>query len=286
MSWSNYHGHCCYCDGKGEIEEYIKKAKELKIRVLGISSHAPVSFNSIWNMPKEKLPVYIAELNELKQKYNDDNFTLLSSLEVDFIAGLTGPASPEIIAANLDYIIGSVHYAGMLDNGERWTIDNKEGFENGINKIYSGDILNAIHQYFNLQMEMINNEPPDIIGHCDKIRMHNAYKYYFDENSKQYLSQVYDLLKFAAEKEVIVEINTKYLPVTGLLFPAKEHFNWMNDNKIRVTINSDAHNPHNLTDGFIEVAELLCYSGYKELWEWNGTEFAPFGFNKHGILWR
>jgi histidinol-phosphatase (PHP family) len=59
----------------------------------------------------------------------------------------------------------------------------------------------------------------------------------------------------------------------------------MNKNKIRVTINSDAHKPEKLTDGFEEVAERLYNAGYKELWEWNGTEFAPYGFNKNGILW-
>jgi histidinol-phosphatase (PHP family) len=190
MSWSNYHGHCCYCDGKGEIETFIKKAKELNVRALGISSHAPLPFDSYWNMPKEKLPVYLAELNDLKQKYNNDDFTLLSSLEVDYIPGLSGPANPEIISANLDYTVGSVHFANMFDNGKRWTIDNKEDFENGINKIFGGDVFNAIRLYFSLQMEMLDTDPPHIIGHCDKIRMHNAYKYYFDENSTKYLSQI------------------------------------------------------------------------------------------------
>jgi histidinol-phosphatase (PHP family) len=114
--------------------------------------------------------------------------------------------------------------------------------------------------------------------------MHNAYKYYFDEKNSKYLSQVYDLMKFATEKDVIVEINTKYLHVINLLFPSKEHFKWMNNNKIRVTINSDAHQPDKLTEGFEEVAEMLLAAGYKELWEWNGNEFTPRGIDKEGII--
>ena len=105
MSWTNYHGHSRYCDGKGEIEDYIAKAKELKMRVLGMSSHAPVPFDTDWTMPKLKLPDYLLEMEELKSKHNNDEFTLLKSLEVDYIPDLTGPAHPDIVSANLDYVI-------------------------------------------------------------------------------------------------------------------------------------------------------------------------------------
>ena len=279
MSWSNYHTHSIYCDGKGELEEFVKKAKELNVNILGFSSHAPVPFDCWWTMPKEKLPSYLAEINILKQKYNDSDFTLLSSLETDFIPGIMGPANLEIIAANLDYIVGSVHFADMFDSGKRWTIDsNPVEFEKGINEIYGSDVMKAVNRYFTLQMEMIDTEPPHIIGHCDKIRMHNKKKYFFDENANNYISKVYDLMKFASEKGIIIEINTKYLETADLLFPAKEHFKWMNKNKIPVTINSDAHNPDKLTEGFTEVAGWLIEAGYKELWEWNGKGFEPKQF--------
>ena len=285
MSWTNYHGHSRYCDGKGEIEDYIAKAKELNIRVLGMSSHAPVPFDTDWTMPKLKLRDYLSEMEELKRKYNNDEFTLLKSLEVDYIPDLTGPAHPDIVSANLDYIIGSVHYAGIFDSGQRWSIDNtEEEFAKGIEEIYGGDVPKAFRQYFNIEMEMCDSQPPHIIGHPDKVKMHNIHKPYFDEKSGKYLSLVYDLLKLTVEKDIIVEINTKYFFARNLLFPGKEHFKWMKDNKVKVTINSDAHNPEALVTAFPEVAEMLLDAGYKELWEWDGKGFAPFGFNKGGIF--
>jgi histidinol-phosphatase (PHP family) len=265
---SNYHTHSCYCDGAGELETYIKKAKEFNMKALGMSSHAPLPFESWWNMPEEYLPTYLEELKILKQKYNSQDFKLLSSLEIDFIPGIMGVKNPKIIAANLDYTVGSVHYVNMLESGIRWTIDgDDETFEKGISEIFNGDVMAAINQYFLIQMEMIDKEPPDILGHCDKIRMHNANKYFFDENENSYKSKVYDLMKFAAEKGVIVEINTKYLAPAGLLFPAKEHFKWMYKNKIPVTISSDAHHPNKLLDGFSEVTQMLQAAGYKEVSE-------------------
>ena len=286
MSWSNYHGHCRYCDGKCEPEQYINKAKELNVRVLGMSSHAPVPFDTDWTMPKAELSNYLAEIEYLKSKHNNDDFTLLKSLEVDYIPGIAGPAHPDIVSANLDYIIGSVHYAGIFDSGDRWSIDNtNEEFAKGIKEIFGGDVYKAFYRYFNIEMDMCDSETPQIIGHLDKVKMHNIHKPYFDEKSAKYLSLVYDLFKLTVEKDIIVEINTKYFFSRNLLFPGKEHFKWMNKNKVKVTINSDAHNPDSLITAFPEVAEMLIDAGYKELWEWDGKGFAPFGFDKNGIRW-
>ncbi|MCL2073989.1 MAG: histidinol-phosphatase [Marinilabiliaceae bacterium] len=279
MSWSNYHCHSCYCDGKGELIDYIAKAKELKVKVLGISSHAPVPFAAWWTMSENNLPQYLKQINTLKQKHNNKDFTLLSSLEVDFIPNVIGPKSPSIISANLDYIVGSIHYVDSFETGEHWTIDSDDKeFEKGINEIFYGDVYKAISLYFELQMQMLDSEPPNIIGHLDKIRIHNKHKPFFDENSKKFVAKVYDLMKFASEKGVIVEINTKYFSDLGLLFPDKEHFKWMKQNKIPITLSSDAHQPNQIICGFDDVAQLLIDVGYKELWIWNGKEFAPNGF--------
>lgn len=284
MSWTNYHGHCHYCDGKGSIEEYVKKAIDYKMPVLGISSHAPVPFETTWTMPGDKLPLYLEEINKLKSRYKDD-IELLTSLEVDYIPGLTGPLNKQIVNAKLDYVIGSVHYVDCFDNGIYWSIDNNNSeFEKGLNEIFNNDMRKVVNRYFFLQQQMCETQKPDIIGHIDKVRMQNVLKPYFNEHDSWYLRLVYDTLKLAAEKEIIVEINTKYLKRSGVLFPAKEHFKWMKNQGVRVTINSDAHNPEFLISGFDDVALLLIEAGYKELWEWNGSGFAPFSFNKNGLI--
>ena len=285
MSWSNYHGHCHYCDGKGKPEEYIEKAIDLKMPVLGISCHAPVPFETTWTMPVEKLPVYLDEMALLKQKFQE-KVKLLISLEVDYIPELAGPKHPQILNANLDYVVGSVHYVESFESGIHWSIDNNNTeFESGLIEIFGNDIRKALKRYFDLQQEMCANQTPDILGHMDKIKMHNLVKSHFNEDALWYLQMVYDTLKLAAEKEIIVEINTKYFDKSGILFPGKEHFKWMKENGVRVTISSDAHRPDALTSGFVEVATLLKNAGYLELWTTNGNGFIPRGFNAQGIIW-
>ncbi|MDR2928861.1 MAG: histidinol-phosphatase [Cytophagaceae bacterium] len=274
--WNNYHGHSCYCDGVGTPEQYVEKAQELGIKTLGISSHAPLPFDTGWTMPSAKLQVYLDDLNGLKAKYDSAGFTLLSSLEVDYIRGIAGPAHPIITAANLNYIVGSVHYVDAFDSGERWSIDStREEFARGLKTIFGNDINKVLRRYFDYQMEMCDTQPPHILGHCDKIKMHT----YFDEHSEKYLSLLYDLLKLTVEKNIVVEINTKYFSRNNLLFPGKEHFRWMHKNNVHVTTNSDAHHPDFLTTGFSETAAMLQAAGYKETWEWDGKSFSPFGID-------
>ena len=105
MAWTNYHGHCEYCDGQGKIEDYIQKACELNMEAIGISSHAPVPFPTEWTMPAYKLDDYLKELSTLKEKYKGQ-INVYKSLEVDYMPGLASPTHETILNAKLDYTVG------------------------------------------------------------------------------------------------------------------------------------------------------------------------------------
>jgi histidinol-phosphatase (PHP family) len=285
--WANYHGHCFYCDGKEEPEVYVKNAIQSGMKVLGISSHAPVGFDTDWNMKEEKLPEYLDELSGLKQKYRND-IKLLTSMEVDYIPGETGPAHQRVVNSNLDYIVGSVHFVDAYKDGNHFSIDDStEDFEKGLNQIFGGDIQKLVKRYFELQNEMLVKEPPHILGHMDKIRMHNRNRFFFNEKDDWYLDEVRGTMKLAAEKGVVVEINTKYFERANFSFPSRDQFKWMAEEKIPVTLNSDAHHPDKLLSGFKEILQMVEESGISELWHYhgNGQTFAPKKFNRNTIKW-
>jgi histidinol-phosphatase (PHP family) len=285
--WANYHGHSFFCDGNGYPEEYIKRAVELRMKIIGISSHAPVPFETGWNMNSSRQMEYLDLIKKLKEKYAGQ-IEVLASMEVDFIPGMMGPGHQNVEAANLDYIIGSVHFADPFPDGTPFSIDDPtELFIRVINEIYEGDVKKAVRRYFELQQEMLDQQPPHIIGHLDKIRMHNRNRFFFDETDDWYLQLLHDTLKLAAEKGVIVEVNTKYYKTAGLSFPSSEHFLWMAENNIPMTLSSDAHQPDNLLSGFGDVAGLLKGSGIDHLWQYqgNGLLFSPREYNEEGINW-
>jgi histidinol-phosphatase (PHP family) len=55
MSWTNYHSHCHYCDGKYEPEKYIESALQQGLLAYGFSSHTPLPFETTWAMKDEAL---------------------------------------------------------------------------------------------------------------------------------------------------------------------------------------------------------------------------------------
>ena len=274
MRWANYHGHCNYCDGMGKIEDYVVKAIEFGMEAIGISSHAPVPFETTWTMRPEKLTAYLSEIKDLKEKYKDD-IDVLMSLEVDYIPGLAGPGSELIGSCNLDYVIGSIHFMGVLNDGEHWAIDGSfTDFLKGLHEIYNDDMKKVVSGFYALQREMVRSSEPDIIGHMDKIKMHNRKRVMFDETSGWYRDELRHTLEVIREAGTIVEINTKSFIANGMLFPGREYFPWLKELKIPVTINSDAHTPDDLLNGFREVADMLKEAGIEYLSEFIDGEWT------------
>jgi len=284
MRWTNYHGHCDYCDGKGRIEDYVTKALELNMAAIGISSHAPVPFTTDWTMPGDKLQSYLQEVDELKEKYKGQ-IRVLKALEVDFIPDVLSPAHVSITSSELDYTVGSVHFVDQLNDGTRWAIDGPaDEFQLGLEEIFKDDIKQAVLRFYALTREMIRTAKPDIIGHMDKIKMHNKTFNLFDENEQWYKDEVRKTMELLARQNVIVEINTKAFYRTGLLFPGPEHFSLLKELNIPVTINSDAHHPDKLINGFEAVAQLLKDADIHQLHEFIDGRWQAVEFEKEGIL--
>ena len=97
----------------------VDAAVEKGIKILGFSSHAPVSFQTSWNMPFSELALYCETINNLKHEFQD-SIDILLGMEIDFIPGVTGPDNPLFSNLGLDYRIGSVHIAGQFKNGNYW----------------------------------------------------------------------------------------------------------------------------------------------------------------------
>ncbi|MFT3738963.1 MAG: histidinol-phosphatase [Breznakibacter sp.] len=284
MGWVNYHGHCHYCDGNGKPVEYVEAAIDKGMVAIGFSSHAPVPFESFWNMKKDRLSEYVAEINQLKLRYAG-HIPIHLSLEIDYLENVMGPSDTIYNEIGLDYTIGSVHFVGQYHNGEHWTIDGSyDSFKKGLGEIYNGDVKRLVKDFFRLQRHMITEHQPTIVGHFDKIKMHNLKEPFFRMDDNWYLDEVRQFLELVAQNDTIVEINTKSFGRNGLLFPGKEHFKWLKELAIPIVINSDAHYPSHLDAGFREVAIMLKDSGINDLAFLQDSKWNLVGFNEAGII--
>jgi histidinol-phosphatase (PHP family) len=280
--WANYHSHSKYCDGKGELSDYIQAARKSQVKSMGFSSHAPVPFECKWCMPEERLPLYLEEINNLKRSTPD--IEIYKSLEIDFIPGIMSPFD---FKDDLDYTIGSIHFVDQLPDGRRWEIDNTHAvFLEGLEKIFGNNFKDAICRYFELTREMIFSSTPDIIGHLDKIKIQNPGGKYFSETDPWYQDEVMKLINLLAQANIIIEVNTRsiYQKKSPTPYPSPWILDLIQKKNMRITISSDAHVCDDLTNQFPETAQLLSKMGFKNLTIMKEGVWKEVPFDQHGIV--
>lgn len=263
MGLTNYHIHSDFCDGHAPMEEFVQAAVRKGLKAIAFSSHSPVPYHTGWNLPEHKMDDYLKEIRRLKEKYRG-TIDIYASLEVDYIDGVQGPGDEKYRNLGLDFIMGSIHFLGNYDDGSPWQIDCPvPEFLKGFREIYGGDAKNLVRTYFETTRKMLRTSTPDILAHMDRVKMHNIVEHIFDESDEWYRDELRQTLEVVRENDVIVEINTKAVLRNGMIYPGKEYFKWIKELDIPIVMNSDAHRPELLTDGFEEVAAMLKEAGIK-----------------------
>ena len=272
----NLHTHTRFCDGKAEPEAYTEEAVRLGFHTLGFSGHAPVPFeNKFAIRDDEALVSYCGEVTALKERYRD-RIRILLSLECDFIPGITRDFEAFRTACHLDYVIGGVHLVAHPGHAGRglWFIDGpyQEKYDQGLREVFDGNPRKGVETYYLQLMEMVATQQPDIIAHLDKIKMHNRGRH-FSEEERWYRDLVWKVLKhLAADKKAIVEVNTRglYKKRSDTLFPGPWILEQVHHLGIPVTLNSDAHEPHELNGFYDEALALMADIGFREVVYFDG----------------
>ncbi len=286
MPWVNYHSHSNFCDGSEIPEAYVKEALKKGFPAYGYSSHAPLPFDTVWSIPENKFEAYLSEINRIKKEYKD-KIQVYLGLETDFIPGITG--TKIVLSENIktDYSISSVHFIDRFANGDHWSFDGSvETFDKGFKQIFHSNGKEMITRYFELVRQMINEDTPEIIGHLDKIKMHNAYYNYLDESDSWYKREVDETLKMIKESDAIVEVNTRGYYKSNrmeLLYPAVWILEKMRQKDIRIMINADTHRPGEVDAGIADVAGVLRKIGFEYTWALIDGKWNAYRFDRNGI---
>lgn len=266
MSLTNFHTHSEFCDGKGELEQYVSEAINHGFQAIGFTSHAPLPFHKSYVMPQERLQEYCTAIQELKVKYRD-RIQIYLGLEIDYIPGVISPTSPQFKDLSLDYTIGSIHLVkNGKPNGYTYTDEFGEEFEELLHDVYDGDGANFAKHYYSLIREMIAEHTPEVVGHLDLIKKVNKEKIYFDETADWYKEEVLKTLQVVADSKAVLEVNTGGIARGYVKVPHPTPWIIKECNKLGIPImlNSDAHNPNHIDTYFKEAVSLLKEAGYTE----------------------
>nr|WKN38003.1 histidinol-phosphatase [Tunicatimonas sp. TK19036] len=284
MAYTNYHSHCHFCDGKEAPEIYLQEALRLGMPAYGISSHAPLPYNLPWPMDNDDRALYTQELKRLKELYAD-RIEVYRGLEVDFIPDVAGPGRVKE-TYGLDYTVGSVHFVDFYDDDFPWEIDGAhQGFLRGLEEIFDNNIEKAIQRYYSLIRQMVREDPPDIIGHIDKIKIQSEAGKLFDEQADWYQTEITSTLDAIAQAGLIVEVNTRgmYKNLTTEPYPSYWVLEQMRERDIPIMLNSDSHHPREMTGHFSDVTEWLLEIGYNQLRILYKNEWQDVALTKEGV---
>lgn len=281
MVYSNFHTHTIYSDGKAEMDAYCQKAIELGFHSLGFSDHAPVKFDNSFSIHHDQLQAYFEEVEQMKQKYQG-KLNVFSSLEADYIPGYTFDFDDFRKQAHMDYIIGSIHLVFNEKNGKIWFIDggNQDVWDKGLESIFNGNIKAGVRSFYEQNMEMIETQKPDVMGHMDKIKMHNKERL-FSLKEKWYQDLVDACLLTAKKHNVVIEINTRglYKGRCKELFPSPYIAVKAQKMGIPIMLNSDAHDPEHLNGAYKLAIESLKKVGIQSL-----VEFSVQGWKSVSLV--
>lgn len=266
MIKANYHTHSCYCDGKETPKQYVEMAIAKGFTHIGFSGHAPVPFENTFAISADKYSEYCSQIQQLKNRYSH-KIKISLGLEIDYIPGIIDNFKPLIDEGNLDYCIGSVHLVNKNKGSDLWFIDGsrQELYDQGLQRVFGGDIKQAVTAFFAQTNEMITTQKPTIVGHLNKVVMHNKERY-FNTSDRWYMALVEETLELAKENNCICEINTRgiYKGRYNDYYPSKEIIKIMNEKNIPAVVSTDAHHPDDL-DKFEGIYEYLKQINYKNI---------------------
>lgn len=267
MIFSNFHTHSSFSDGSGEPSAYAAEALRQNLGSLGFSDHSPLPFPNTFALKEEETDTYCQIIQQLKEQYREKGLDIYLGLETDYIHGIGLPLSWFREHLPLDYQIGSVHLVSHHTPDLLWFIDGPDPatYDDGLMQLFGGDIRKGVTAYYNQINEMIAAGSLDVVGHLDKIKMHNRGRF-FSEEEAWYIRLIDETLHLIKNAGVIVEVNTRgiYKKRSDTLFPGPVLLHKIKNLGIPIMLSSDAHRPEELIRLFPETTKLLSSIGFLE----------------------
>lgn len=263
----NLHQHTLFSDGKDTPDSFARRALEIGFKAIGFTEHSPLPFENPFSLREERVDEYISSIEGLRSAY-EGRLRIYRALEMDFIPGMSDDFDYWRERCRADYLIGSVHLVGEGDHKDLWFTDGPDYriYDQGIATFFGGDVRKAVGAFYAQSNRMIESQRFEIIGHFDKIKMHNRDRF-FTEEEKWYRMLVDETLELIKAHGIIVEINTRglYTGRSSSLFPGGYALERVRELGLPIVLSSDAHLPEEINRLFDPTTTYLRNIGFREV---------------------
>lgn len=259
-----------FCNhARNSLEEVVQAYIASGYRWAGITEHMP-PLNDAMRYPdeaekglsakalQEQFQRYFAEVRRLQNKYQH-SITLFCAFETETYHGSSSFVRELIESTKPDYIVGSVHHVGGIG------IDvNRELYEEA--KARAGSLEQLYCQYFDLQMAMMQELKPSVIGHFDLIRI-------FDDDYLDTLelpavwSRIERNLGYIAEQGFILDFNLRGFDKAIEQYPSVPVLKLALQLGIAVVPGDDSHGISSVGRNYERGIEVLKGLGHHCRWQ-------------------
>ena len=258
---ANYHTHTIRCNhAQGTEEEYIERAIDIGLKVLGFSDHVPqpypAGYTSNIRMGMNELPDYVSTLLSLREKYKG-KIDILIGFEVEYTRAYFDTLMAELRKYPVDYLIQGQHFVPDEVNGRYvgFKTDDEENLKNYVDFTIEG-MLTGVFTYL---------AHPDLINYKGD-----------DEIFQRHMKR---LVEASLELSIPLEINM-YGFLDRRNYPCDRFFKMASDMGASFVIGCDAHRPDFLRqpDKIPEFMDFLTRNGIKpgdntiELRDWRTSK--------------
>lgn len=264
------------CYSEYWLDFYLRKAKELKLREVGIVDHLyrfhetkqyfekaiqldeKTSLGQIQKrwlelVMTEKMDNFVGCIEEAKSKWAREGIELRLGIEADYFVGQEHELQTLLKKYNWDYVIGSVHFV------DGWGFDNPQT----ANLFEQFDLKELYTQFFETVEKMIQSKLFDFVAHLDNLKVFN--RRVEDESFNQYWYQ--RIAKALVKEGIATEVNAGlyYRYPVKECCPAPSFLQILAEHGVPITLSSDSHYPDDVGTCILENATILKSLGVKQI---------------------
>lgn len=240
---ANYHTHTWRClHASGTERQYVERAIEGGLAVLGFSDHAPMPYPDGYvsgvRMEMDQLEDYVTTLLDLKREYRDE-IELHIGLEAEYYPAYFEPLLRALEQYPIEYLLLGQHFLG-----------------NEIGDAYSGAVTDdpaRLERYCRQSCEALRTGCFSYFAHPDLI--------HFTGDAALYESWMRRLCRCAKEQGVPLEVNLLGIR-EGRHYPNLAFWRIAAEEGGTVILGADAHTPEAVCDtASLPKAEALLRGG-------------------------
>ena len=256
MIRQNLHTHTVFDDGGNTPREMAEAALAAGLASLGFSGHSILPWENDWSLTAEKLPPYLAAVEETKR-------ALAGRLEI--YSGLEWDSLSPQDTAGFDYVIGAVHH--VRAGGAVWPVDEApETTLRAIEEGFHGDPAALAEAYFAEVASLADRDFVDIAAHFDLITKFDERAQIFDPGAPRYRDAAFAAMERLCRAGKLIEVNTGAIArgYRTTPYPAPALLRHAQRLGARFVVGADAHAAAGITCAFPETEARLRALGLKD----------------------